>query len=72
VLQVLDGSGHVWAEQRNGPVDGDYPAAQWEAGEIVRDQHVVFLPGDLPANWYVLRLTVNSRPFDLESFSVQP
>jgi mannosyltransferase len=38
------------------PLGASYPTSQWQAGELVRDQVDLFLPGDLRAGRYQLRL----------------
>ena len=40
------------------PVGGGYGTGQWRAGEVVRDQVDLFLPGEWPAGKYRLRLDV--------------
>jgi len=49
LLRVQDAAGKVWLERRTPPTEGMYPTAQWRANEIIRDQHNLFLPPDLPA-----------------------
>jgi hypothetical protein len=60
-LQLKDEKGTVWIEQSTQPTEGQYPAEEWSAGEIVRDQHNLVLPTDLPASRYGLHLSVE-RP----------
>jgi mannosyltransferase len=49
VVRLQDGGGKIWLEQRTQPTDGLYPTTQWRVNEIIRDQHNLFLPSDLPA-----------------------
>jgi len=52
----------VWLDDRMlfdwAPVGGGYGTGQWAAGEIVRDQLDLFLPGDLTSGKYSLRMEV--------------
>ena len=49
LLRLQDAAGKTWLERRTQPTEGLYPTAQWSKNEIIRDQHNVFLPPDLPA-----------------------
>lgn len=40
------------------PLGGGYPTSRWMAGEVVRDQTDQFLPADVPAGRYRLRMDV--------------
>jgi hypothetical protein len=51
---LLDGEGNILGQKDNPPVDGFYPIAQWEKGEIVRDQYDLFIPPDAPYGTYWL------------------
>jgi hypothetical protein len=54
VLQLLDRSGKVvWGVEEE-PLQGRYPTGLWEAGEIVRDRHVLTIPSDLSEGPYRL------------------
>jgi hypothetical protein len=45
----------------NGPVaPGDYPPSRWPAGEIVRDQRYLFLPGEVKPGTGALTLSVGA------------
>ncbi|MFQ6058156.1 MAG: glycosyltransferase family 39 protein [Anaerolineae bacterium] len=76
-LQVVAGN-RVWAEWRGEPLEGEYPPSRWEAGEVVRDQHNIALPPDLPSGRYQLLLRVMGpdgellgRPLGLGPFTVE-
>jgi mannosyltransferase len=56
-LRVIAGD-RIWAERRSAPLEGEYPLSRWEVGEVVRDQHNIFLPPDMPPGRYRLRLEV--------------
>ncbi|MGQ9493354.1 MAG: glycosyltransferase family 39 protein [Anaerolineae bacterium] len=79
LLQLRDKQGKVWAERRTKPTEGLYPTPLWHAGEIVRDQHHWFLPGDLPPQRYHIYLSVQrsldgqqiNSPLTLTSFTIQ-
>jgi mannosyltransferase len=49
VLRLQDGGGRIWLERRTQPTEGLYPTGQWRMNEIIRDQHNLFLPPDVPA-----------------------
>jgi len=55
-LLLLGRDDRVWVHRQTGPVDGSYPVTLWEPGEVVRDQHLLFLPPDLPLGRYHVRL----------------
>jgi hypothetical protein len=61
-LQLQDEKGTMRLEQLGRPTDGQYPTLQWNAGEIVRDQHNLPLPLDLPAGRYQVKLSVQCLP----------
>ena len=61
-LQLLDSSGQVRLTHRSAPVEGRYPLSRWQAGEIVRDQHHLFLPADLRPGTYRLLLSIQEMP----------
>jgi Dolichyl-phosphate-mannose-protein mannosyltransferase len=44
-VQVLDEAGRLVAQHDGEPVDGRLPTPTWRAGEVVRDDHLVRLPG---------------------------
>lgn len=58
LIQLLDAKSQVRLVRRAAPVEGDYPTCAWSAGEVVRDQHVLFLPADLGPGSYKLLLEV--------------
>jgi hypothetical protein len=47
-LHVVDDSGHIVAQQDDEPDAGAAPTQSWLAGEVVRDTHVLNLPGGGP------------------------
>jgi hypothetical protein len=49
LLRLQDAGGRIWLERRAQPTEGLYPTTQWRMNEIIRDQHNLFLPPDLPA-----------------------
>ncbi len=77
-LQLLDAAGTVYAELAEKPVAGAYPTAWWQAGELVRDPHALFIPAATPAGRYRLALSLvraadgSSRaPVELAEIAVQ-
>jgi 4-amino-4-deoxy-L-arabinose transferase-like glycosyltransferase len=56
-LRLLDDDGQAWAAL-DAPLAGvAYPPSQWTAGEIVRAQFDLFVPGDAPRGRYRLGVT---------------
>jgi hypothetical protein len=51
---LVDAEGNVVAQKDNPPVDGFYPTAKWEPGEIVRDQYDLVIPPDALPGQYQL------------------
>ncbi len=54
VLQLLDATGNVVAGIEEEPLQGRYPTQHWEAGEMVRDRHVLDIPAGLTDGVYHL------------------
>jgi len=61
-IQLVDDGNRVWATRKGQPAEGEYPTSLWEAGEIVRDQHNIPLPPDLPSGQYQIVLQAHSLP----------
>jgi hypothetical protein len=55
-IHVLDAGGNTVAQADSQPMDGAYPTAVWDAGEVVADFYSISLPPDLPAGGYRLRI----------------
>lgn len=55
-LQLQDETGNVVVNRDVKPVGGEYPPNLWGSGEIIRDQHNLLLPAELPAGRYELFL----------------
>jgi len=77
-LRLVDSTGQVRWEQRRLPVDGRYPAREWQAGEVVRDSVHLRLPAGLKPGRYRFLLGWEGTqpgesvsPSELLSFSVQ-
>jgi len=58
LLELVDRAGQVRLARRAPPLDGRLPVSQWGEGQIMRDPHLLFLPGDLAPGAYTLRLGV--------------
>ena len=58
VLQLRDEKRTAWLERQSQPTEGQYPALRWNAGEIIRDQHNLPLPTNLPVGRYSLHLSI--------------
>ncbi|MDQ7030304.1 MAG: glycosyltransferase family 39 protein [Ardenticatenia bacterium] len=53
------------------PADGRYPPEMWEAGEIVRDPQVGFLPGNVPEGTARLLLVAGDRRVELGALAIR-
>ncbi|HSJ58910.1 MAG TPA: glycosyltransferase family 39 protein [Anaerolineae bacterium] len=53
-LRLVDAAGHIVAELQEKPVAGTYPTAWWQAGELVRDPHVLRVPAAVEPGEYDL------------------
>jgi len=58
ILKLQDAQGTTWLEHQSQPTEGLYPACQWAANEVVRDQHNLPLSSDLAPGRYYLYLSV--------------
>jgi hypothetical protein len=63
-LRLVDQHGLVVVSREVLPVGGAYPPTIWEDGEIVRDQHNLLIPSELPPGRYDFLLQI--RGFGLE------
>ncbi len=69
-LVELDEEYHLvlWLEDQNGarsgearlPLGGDYPPANWEKGQVVRDWQALLVPGNLEDGSYRLKMQVSA------------
>ncbi len=58
-VHVLDpSSGHVVAQRDAEPQDGKAPTPGWVVGEVVDDEYVITLPGDVVAGEYPVEIGV--------------
>jgi hypothetical protein len=57
-LELNDNSGHTVANLRWPLVSATYPTTLWAKGEVVRGEHDLQLPSDLPPGDYRLSLTM--------------
>jgi mannosyltransferase len=74
-LQLQDETGNVVVERNVQPTGGDHPPTIWSLGEIVRDQHNLLLPAELPSGRYELYLylqglDLDAKPVHLVSLSI--
>jgi hypothetical protein len=53
-LQLVDKERQSWAIEEKVPVGGSYGTSLWQDGEVVRDQHDLLIPPDVPAGRYHL------------------
>ncbi|MFZ5916112.1 MAG: glycosyltransferase family 39 protein [Chloroflexota bacterium] len=72
-LRLLD-SDQVERAALDAPLSGvDYPLSQWAAGEIVRAQFDLFIPGQAPPGGYRLQVGLVDQPGgELDSWSSAP
>ncbi len=57
-IRLRDETETIQAQIEGPPVDGYYPAPQWLAGEMVRDQHSFWLAEDFPPGRYAVEISV--------------
>jgi len=57
-LRLLDRRGEVALHRSSEPSAGRYPTTLWEEGEIVRDNHSLWIRADFPPGDYVLQLAL--------------
>jgi mannosyltransferase len=74
-LRLVDQNGLAVVSREVRPAGGTYPPTLWEDGEIVRDQHNLLLPAELPPGRYdfLLRirgLGVETAPLLLKSLRI--
>ena len=53
---LVDAEDNIVAQKDNPPVDGFYPTAKWEGGEIVRDLYDLVIPSEVPSSEYRLKV----------------
>jgi hypothetical protein len=53
-VQLQDEKGTLWVNRESSPVDGSYPTAGWQAGQLVRDPHDFVVPASAPDGPYHL------------------
>jgi hypothetical protein len=77
-LQLVEKGGQNWAIEEE-PIGGSHGTSLWQVGEVVRDQHDLLIPPDIPAGRYRLVGQVRpsadsevlSPPFESEWFVVR-
>jgi len=57
-IELTGSRGETVARRETSSVEGGYPLAAWEQGEIVRDQHYLLIPSPLLPGRYRLLLGV--------------
>ncbi len=53
-VHLLDGQDTIRAQHDGPPMEGDYPTTFWEAGEVVKDEHVLTVDEDASPGRYQL------------------
>lgn len=66
---LLDGEGHLVAQQDSEPVGGSRPTTTWAAGEVIRDHLGILVPPDTPGGEYRLVVGIY-QPYTGERLSV--
>lgn len=57
-LRLSDNGGQAVLRHRSDPSAGRYPTCVWEEGEVVRDNHGLWIRKDFPPGEYVLQLAL--------------
>ncbi len=55
-VHLIDGAGHIAAQEDAEPVGNLWPTNLWRIGDVVRDEHVVVVPAGLLPGTYSLRI----------------
>ncbi len=64
-LELQDQAGDVVVSRDVQPTGGAYAPSNWKPGQIIRDQHNLSLPGELPAATYHLLLQLHGLPVEI-------
>jgi mannosyltransferase len=78
-LQLVGREGQSRAVEEKWPIGGSYGTSLWQGGEVVRDQHDLLIPPDVPAGRYLLVGQVGpsadgevmSPPFESKEFVIR-
>lgn len=57
-IRLINSYGEEALSQTNEPSAGRYPTPGWERGEIVRDNHALWIPRNFPAGEYTVQLAL--------------
>ena len=57
-VRILNSDGEEVLSHISQPSAGRYPTTEWQAGEIVRDNHAVWIPWDFPQAEYVIEMAL--------------
>ncbi len=71
-LRLLNREGDVALRHTSEPSVGRYPTSVWDEGEVVRDNHSLWIPRDFPSGKYVLQLAVLGPDQQMVSPSLVP
>lgn len=73
---ALEGKGDDRLLAEREVLQGTYPAREWRVDQVLRDPHILFLPGDLAPGSYILSLRVQSDlgtgRVDLATVAIEP
>lgn len=61
-IHLVDANGKVLAQVDSKPRGGAYPTSLWEAGEIIRDDYGIALPGDIEPGPYNMEIGMYEYP----------
>lgn len=54
-VHLVDAGGRLWTQHDEQPVNGELPTTAWVPGRVVRDNHGLLLPTDIPPGTYEIR-----------------
>ena len=57
-IRILNSDGETVLSHTSEPSAGRYPTTEWRAGEIVRDNHAMWIPRDFPQDDYVIEIAL--------------
>ena len=71
-VHLEDSTGRIWSQSDSQPADGHYPTSRWQVGEVVRDEHTLDIPPELPSGAYTIAIGMYVLPFEHPLDVVEP
>jgi len=72
-LRLVNERGVAVVERTSHPSNNRYPTTRWSPGEIVRDNHALWIPSELPAGTYRLQISLaGSEGLELRQLVKRP